>query len=408
MNNVSFLEFASGCRFVGFPGISIFGNLLLNPFDTEQNYDIKGSSLDTFPFFLTSLTPYIRIIKKFIILHTKQAFFAAQSDEQTMKFTNITPGRCIAFIQLLHNQNIEFNIEVPPKMLVIDKSYCDSAFERTDSKFRQIIDNVPNLALDQSQLSSSSNPIDAAGMSDNTKKDNKKRRVMINTEHEKIEYHMSPVEKLMKLDDSMLHFYCLFRQIGTAIDLNSIEIELPGRYCSFDCVLREPEPILAMIDMIKLDAGNVMKQISIDNQTDALHDTMTIDINNILVIFGLLVSKLFNTDDFDFEDVSDYGVLSVSAEILNDNTDNDLWFSSASKVDNDAADNNSHQDTDFVDGKMTQNILGNYSHENPDKIHNYFYVRTCKLLINCGKIDPLKIHQLSMERKSMVLKKTIR
>lgn len=321
---------------------------------------------------------------------------------------------------MLHNHNIEFTIEAPPKMLVIDKSLCKgtTALERTCSKFRQIFENIPNLVSDNiHNTATTSNRNDSIDTSDgnNVKKD--KKRVMINTEHEKIEYHMSPVEKLMKLDDSMYHFYCLFRKIGMTFDLKSIEIELPGRYCSFDCVLRETEPILTMIDIIKLDAGNVMKQIKCDGQHNGIHDTMTIGINNILVIFNLLVSKLFNSDDFD--DISDYGILNVSMEILNDNTENDLWwFSPVTKVDSDDG-NNSCQD-DFIDNKLTRNVLGSYylsAHESTDKIHNYFYVQTSKILINPSRMvdkncsdeeNRLKVHQLSVEKKSMVLKKTVR
>lgn len=310
-------------------------------------------------------------------------------------------------------------------MLVIDKSFCEggaTALERTSSKFRQIFENIPNLASDHNQRSSTSsssalvtsnvNDVTTTNDTNNSKKG--KKRVMINTEHEKIEYHMSPVEKLMKLDDSVYHFFCLFRKIGLTFELESMEIEIPGRYCSFDCVLRESEPILTMIDLIKLDAGNIMKQINIDDQEEGIHDKMTIHINNILLIFSLLVGKVFNNDEpFDLEDVSDYGVLKIVMEILNDNTDNDLWFSSATKIDNDDG-NNFHDE--FIDGKMTRNILGSYSHESADKIHNYFYVRTCKILINnrigdvnCSDEENLnKIHKLSTEKKSMVLKKTIR
>lgn len=349
------------------------------------------------------------------IYRCMQELYAARPISR-IKFSSITPGRCVAFTQLIHNRNIRFDIEIPPKMLVIDKSYCEGdATERTTSKYHMIFENIPNLVSDntvnqrteESPTTSDHRP----GVGENPALKPKKR-VMINEEHEKIEYYMSPVEKLMKLDDCMYHFFCLFRKLGTTFVVESIEIEIPGRYCSFDCVLRETEPILTMIDMIKMDGGSIMKQITIENQEEGIRDTMKIGIDNILIIFSLLVSKIFNSDEpFDLDDVSDYGVLEVSMEVLHDDTDNDSWFSAATKVDNDDA---CEQDL-FKDGKMTRNILGNYSQENADKIHNYFYVRTCKILFDYAEQkdcsdeeDRQALHKLSTNDKAMVLKRVLR
>lgn len=313
--------------------------------------------------------------------------------------------------QFIIDRNVDIKLELPQKVLALDKTNNaqDKLLERTRTRFRELFEMVPHLA--DAANSSQEKPESSEQAEETGSKHwligKKEKKVSINASHKKIEYQITATEKIMKLDENLYHFFCLLGKMGLEIDLDDVKLS-SDKFCSFDCVLSKKEPIITIIDLIKSNK-NIIRRLDTENQIHNLNEKCTLDETNIILIFSILVNRIFSNEDddddlFDLEDISDHGVVQIALDVLDDDDELDSpWLENSGKFDFDL------MDPDATTDKLRQCIQESSTDVPPEKIHNLFNVNACKIMLNYHKPaadhDNLKLIKLAEDIKSEVLKK---
>lgn len=355
-------------------------------------------------------------------------------------YSEINGGRCLGFAEMIHSRPaIKCSINIPKQILVIDSSKCpeNDSYDRIHRRFRVIIDYIQNgnnnmvTAIASTDCDEDNMNTSAGGeqlVNEPVRK--RKRHVTISTDdHEQIDYYLGPIEKLMKIDESYYHFYCLISKWGTEVELSMLSISIE-HHCQFDCILSHPNSVEDSIAIIK-QCGPKIAAISVDEQInlslDVEHALVEINEYNILSIFNMLVNKHLGCDDeedlYEMEEVTDHGMLKLSLDILRDEEEEEgeegeTTKGNATKNDSKWLTPQKKQTTkkdDPVDD-MDDTGTGGSEEFTGDKIlkmHDFFFVNSCKLMVSIepspssivqGTVRiPKPLAQLNMNKKNSLL-----
>lgn len=327
---------------------------------------------------------------------------------KNIPFGKINGGRCITLAEMLHSgRTFSCNIIVPKVMLVIDseKFQENDTYQRIQSRFRGIMPYIGQEAT--TSRATDGNAFETGDFEKRrlaTALKRKQRRVTISISDPKtIEYYVSPIEKLMKMDESFYHFYCLLAKFGTSVYLPLLSIN-KDHLCQFDCLLGRPNAVADAIEIIK-DFGPQLVQIDADEQLD-LSDEHTVDLDEhtILVIFNILVNRRFSVDEEDVypsEEITDHGMLQLSLDILRGeeaadrtadesvsaNVSQELeWYTQTPPEHKpvivgpvDDIDDGGDDDEIVMNTRIShEDFAGNKVH----KMHDFFYLNSCKMMLS--------------------------
>lgn len=317
---------------------------------TQSKISVRNLPLSSSPYHLSIRYQYMMGQSLFSYDVFGDALTAIRSmavgQQRMLDFDRISGGRCLLLAELLHKRDIiRCSVTLPPVMLVIDPKKCkkDTSFRRMQNRFRSIIGYIQNDNEGIMKVPPPPPPPPNAKVHDEghhnedddeaIKSKRRKcasRRVTISeSAHRTKEYFVGPIEKLMKIDDSLYHFYCLLANLGQTIDLTALSIGKEDHLCQFDCVLARSNPVEAAIEIIR-EHGVRLANINADEQLDLSFSTMraadsniTVDLdeNTILVAFNILVNRRYAVGDDDEEvypreEITDHGMLKLSLDIL--------------------------------------------------------------------------------------------
>lgn len=214
-------------------------------------------------------------------------------------------GRCFLISELICEQSITCSIQKPRRMLVINRKQCEedvTIYDKISSRFQEIFHYIPKVNITSDTVLT---------------KEESSKTVRISMEKpQTIEYVIHPVERLMKCDESLYHFFCLLNCIGKRRVIVVEEMRLNEElYCPFDCVLGMGNAIEKIVSLIESNAV-YLNNIKVDMQEDILPDTVEINEYNILSLLNKLINQRYDCED-EMGEVDDHGLLSMSLNILN-------------------------------------------------------------------------------------------
>lgn len=356
----------------------------------------RNLPLSTSPYHLSAIYTFAMLtsIPVRLVDATYKAYgeISAAVSEGEMPLNRIDGGYFMLMAEMLHhNPLLQIDIGIPDPVLVFDTSKCPEnqiLLERINNRFRSIFDYVQN---DNKQKLGAANVaaqlIGGASMAEA----NRERRVTISTEeHRTVGYYVSPVERLMKMDDSMFHFYCVLDAVGRCTKMANLAIDEDNR-CSFDCVLGKENPVGSSIEIIHR-RSDLLARISEDDQVElSLIAEFEIDISNILSVFNVLVSKRFELEtgpNEEPEEVTDHGMLQLSMDILRDDQDPNAMNVDMGGDDTIVPDEQDEtepqldaiiQPEEEADVDVDDMLPGGKGGEKIYKMHDYFFLNPCRL-----------------------------
>lgn len=214
-------------------------------------------------------------------------------------------GRCFLISELICDQSITCSIQKPRRMLVINPKQCQedvTIYDKISSRFQEIFHYIPKVNITCDTVAN---------------KEETSKTVRISMEKpQTMEYVVHPVEKLMKCDESLYHFYCLLNCIGKNRTIVVADMRLnDDQHCPFDCVIGIGNTIEKIISIIESNVA-CLNNIRIDDQEDVLPDTVEINERNILYLVNKLLMQRYDCED-EIGEVDDHGLLTISLNILN-------------------------------------------------------------------------------------------
>lgn len=284
-------------------------------------------------------------------------------------------------------------------MLVINPQQCQedvTIYDKISTRFQEIFHYIPkvNVACDT-----------AANRGEGGK------TVRISTEKpQTIEYVIHPVERLMKCDESLYHFYCLLNCIEKKQTTAVADVRLNSeQLCPFDCVVGLANTIETILSIIESNA-TCLNNMRLDNQLEELPDVVEINERNIMYLMNKLLTQRYNCED-EVGEVDDHDLLSMSLNILN--YVEGSGFSGL--VDRIKQDHNADEDVPMED------ILTLTSkNDKITKMHDMILVSLCRMTVAAvDKTDdeyvdygssnvPKKILKLDLKKKDALLEYIVR
>lgn len=342
----------------------------------------------------------VRLIDEAYKVYNEVAASASQDDGMPLRRIE---GGCFMFIaELLHHQpSTQIDIGIPNPVLVFDTSKCpenEAMLQRINNRFRSIFQFVQNdnkQKLRDANVAANSKPLDDGG--DGKKK--KRRRVTISTsEHRTVGYYVSPVEKLMKMDDSMFHFFCVLNAIGGVTSVTELTIDEDKR-CPFECVLGKENPVGAAVEIIHKHADSLPRIKEEEQMELSLITDFEIGILNVLAVFNVLVSRRFSIDDegdVEPEEVTDHGMPALSMEILREDQDPNAMNVDMGENDTiEEAEPNmdaiirTEEEEDDAEGDVDLLAPGGKGGDKVYRMHDYFFLNPCRLTLRLGSSQDL-------------------
>lgn len=308
-------------------------------------------------------------------------------------------GRCFLISELICERSITCSIQKPRRMLVINPQQCQedvTIYDKISTRFQEIFHYIPkvNVACDT-----------AANRGEGGK------TVRISTEKpQTIEYVIHPVERLMKCDESLYHFYCLLNCIEKKQTTAVADVRLNSeQLCPFDCVVGLANTIETILSIIESNA-TCLNNMRLDNQLEELPDVVEINERNIMYLMNKLLTQRYNCED-EVGEVDDHDLLSMSLNILN--YVEGSGFSGL--VDRIKQDHNADEDVPMED------ILTLTSkNDKITKMHDMILVSLCRMTVAAvDKTDdeyvdygssnvPKKILKLDLKKKDALLEYIVR
>lgn len=308
-------------------------------------------------------------------------------------------GRCFLISELICERSITCSIQKPRRMLVINPQQCQedvTIYDKISTRFQEIFHYIPkvNVACDT-----------AANRGEGGK------TVRISTEKpQTIEYVIHPVERLMKCDESLYHFYCLLNCIEKKQTTAVADVRLNSeQLCPFDCVVGLANTIETILSIIESNA-TCLNNMRLDNQLEELPDVVEINERNIMYLMNKLLTQRYNCED-EVGEIDDHDLLSMSLNILN--YVEGSGFSGL--VDRIKQDHNADEDVPMED------ILTLTSkNDKITKMHDMILVSLCRMTVAAvDKTDdeyvdygssnvPKKILKLDLKKKDALLEYIVR
>lgn len=281
-------------------------------------------------------------------------------------------------------------------MLVINPKQCQedvTIYDKISSRFQEIFHYIPKV-----------NIVCDTGASKEPSK-----TVRISSEKPQLmEYVVHPVEKLMKCDETLYHFFCLLNCINRSIAVADVRLN-DEQQCPFDCVMAVGNTIEKIISIIESNASH-LNRIKVDNQEDVLPETVAIGERNILYLTNKLVLQRYDCED-EIGEVDDHGLLAISLNILNYCEGNGF----SGLVDRIKLDSNADEDVPMED------ILTLTSkNDKITKMHDMILVSLCQMTVavtkksddesvKYGSSDvPKRILKLDLKKKDALLEYIVR
>lgn len=309
-------------------------------------------------------------------------------------------GRCFLISELICDQSITCSIQKPRRMLVINPKQCQedvTIYDKISSRFQEIFHYIPKVNIVCDTVANS--------------KEEPSKTVRISTEKPQLmEYVVHPVEKLMKCDETLYHFFCLLNCIEQKRSIDVANVRLNDeQHCPFDCVMGIGNTIEKIISIIESNAG-YLNRIKVDDQEDILPETVVISEQNILYLTNKLVLERYNCED-EIGEVDDHGMLAISLNILNYVEGNGF----SGLVDRIKLDSNADEDVPMED------ILTLTSkNDKITKMHDMILVSLCQMTVavtkktddeyvKYGSYDvPKKILKMDLKKKDALLEYIVR
>lgn len=279
-------------------------------------------------------------------------------------------------------------------MLVINPQQChedNTIYDKISSRFQEIFHYIPKVNITCDTVAN---------------KEETSKTVRISMEKpQTMEYVIHPVEKLMKCDESLYHFFCLLNCIGKKQTIVVADMRLNDElHCPFDCVIRIGNSIEKIVSIIESNAA-CLNNIKVDNQEDILPETVEINERNILFLVNKLILQRYDCED-EIGEIDDHGLLSISLNILNYAEGNGF----SGLVDRIKLDSNADEDVPMED------ILTLTSkNDKITKMHDMILVSLCQMTVAAvQKADdeyvkygssnvPKKILKLDLKKKDALL-----
>ncbi|KAG4077748.1 hypothetical protein HA402_011177 [Bradysia odoriphaga] len=303
-------------------------------------------------------------------------------------------GRCFLISELICDQSITCSIQKPRRMLVINPKQCQedvTIYDKISSRFQEIFHYIPKVNIVCDAVASKEEP---------------SKTVRISTEKPQLmEYVVHPVEKLMKSDETLYHFFCLLNCIEQKRSIVVDDMRLnEEQHCPFDCVMGIGNSIEKIISIIESNASH-LNNIKVDQQEDILPGTVVINERNILYLTNKLVLQRYDCED-EIGEVDDHGLLAISLNILNYVEGNGF----SGLVDRIKLDSNADEDVPMED------ILTLTSkNDKITKMHDMILVSLCQMTVTVtkkpddeyvkyGSLDvPKKVLKLDLKKKDALL-----
>lgn len=308
-------------------------------------------------------------------------------------------GRCFLISELICDQSITCIIQKPRRMLVINPMQCQedvTIYDKISSRFQEIFHYIPKVNITCDTVPN---------------KEETSKTVRISMEKpQTMEYVVHPVEKLMKCDESMYHFYCLLNCIAKKQTINVAKMRLNDeQHCPFDCVIGIGNTIEKILSIIESNAA-CLNNIHIDDQEDVLPETVEINERNILYLMNKLILQRYDCED-EIGEIDDHGLLAISLNILN--YVEGTGFSGL--VDRIKLDSNADEDV-----PMEEMLTLTSKNDKITKMHDMILVSLCQMtvtaaqkandeLVKYGSMDvPKKILKLDLKKKDALLEYIVR
>lgn len=299
---------------------------------------LRNLPLSCYPYHLSVTYQYamlttipVRLIDDAYKTYSEISAASATTNEAGMPLHRIDGG-CFMFIaeQLYHNPSTPIDIAIPNPVLVFDTSKYPTVnkelLQRINTRFRGIFEYVMN---DNNQKLRDANNVAITNSKPAITDDvgvihmNTGRVTVL--PRERPVFGLSPIEKLVELDECMFHFYCVLNAIGGFATVAKLTIDEDKR-CPFDCVLAKENPLDILEGIIRRH-GDSLPRIKEEHQLDlTMMNEFQISVWNVLTVFNVLVSKRLKVgedegetmedDDVEAEEVNDYGMPALSLEIL--------------------------------------------------------------------------------------------
>ncbi len=303
--------------------------------------------------------------------------------------------------ELICGKSITCSIQKPRRMLVINPKQCQedvTIYDKISSRFQEIFHYIPKVNI----------ACDTAANKEETSK-----TVRISMEKpQTMEYVVHPVEKLMKLDETMYHFFCLLNCIGKRRTVVVAETRLNDeQHCPFDCVMGIGNTIEQIISIIESNA-DVLNSIKVDNQEDILPESVEINERNILYLMNKFILQRYDCED-EIGEVDDHGLLTISLNILNYVEGNGF----SGLVDRIKLDANADEDVPMED-ILTLTLSS--KNDKITKMHDMILVSLCQMTIQVTRKPddeyvkygasnvPKKILKLDLKKKDALLEYIVR
>lgn len=279
-------------------------------------------------------------------------------------------------------------------MLVINPKQCHedvTIYDKISSRFQEIFHYIPKVNITCDTV---------------VNKEETSKTVRISMEKpQTMEYVIHPVERLMKCDESLYHFFCLLNCIGKRQKIVVANMRLNNdQHCPFDCVIGMSNFIEKIVSIIESNAVH-LNNIKIDSQEEILPESLEINEYNILGLFNKLVNQRYDCED-EVGEVDDHGMLSISLNILNYVEGNGF----SGLVDRIKLDSNADEDVPMED------ILTLTSkNDKITKMHDMILVSLCQMTVTVkdkaddeyakyGSLNvPKKILKLDLKKKDALL-----
>lgn len=298
-------------------------------------------------------------------------------------------GRCFLISELICDQSITCSIQKPRRMLVINPQQCQedvTIYDKISSRFQEIFHYIPKVNI----------TCDTVATAKAATKEETSKTVRISTEKpQTMEYVVHPVEKLMKCDESLYHFFCLLNCIGKKRTIVVADMRLNDELqCPFDCVIKIGNSIEKIISIIESNAS-CLSNIKIHNQEDILPEQVEINERNILYLVNKLVLQRYDCED-EIGEIDDHGLLAISLNILNYVEGNGF----SGLVDRIKLDSNADEDVPMED------ILTLTSkNDKITKMHDMILVSLCQMTVAAvQKSDDEYVKYGSLNVPKMILK----
>lgn len=346
----------------------------------------------TYTFSMLTSIP-VRIVDSAFRAYKELAEGAGGDTAADIALRRIDGGYVMLLAEMVHhNPAVHIDIGIPSPVLVFDTSKCPenkALLDRIKNRFRSIFEYVQNdnkgklRAANVAAPSAKKRPIGDAPVPS----DGKGRRVTISTgEHRTVGYYVSPVERLMKQDDSMFHFYCVLDAVGTHSTVAMLQIDA-DKHCPFACVLSNANPVGSSIEIIHRRAAllpRINEEEQMELQAMVAADEFEISTWNVLIVFNALVNQRFDIQvdaDSTAESVTDHGLVQLSQEILRDDQDpNAMAVDMGEDVTEEPEpDASMRPDEDEADGDVDDMV--EKTDDKIYKMHDYFFLNPCKLTL---------------------------